>query len=237
MTLPRLTVYNEISVDGRIEGFAGDGIRYYRRGFRWHSDAILMGSVTALSFGAPETAAETIGPGPRIDPVPVAPGFEDVVHVPRPLLVVVDSRGRVRNWRHAQAQPWYRSCVALVSERTPREYVDHLARRGVEHVRAGEDRVDLPAALDQLHERFGVESARTDGGGALTGALLSAGVVDDLVVIVEPVLSGKAGARSLVDLSADLPAAVDLRLTEVERLDDGAMWLGYEVVRSSGSLE
>ena len=46
MKRPRVTIYNEISLDGRIEGFDQDVGRYYRLGFRWRSDAILMGSVT-----------------------------------------------------------------------------------------------------------------------------------------------------------------------------------------------
>ena len=29
---PHLTVYNEISLDGKITGFDGDGVRYYARG-------------------------------------------------------------------------------------------------------------------------------------------------------------------------------------------------------------
>ena len=39
-------------------GFAGEPGRYYRLGFRWASDAILMGSETALAFGPPETPHE-----------------------------------------------------------------------------------------------------------------------------------------------------------------------------------
>ncbi|GAA3711116.1 hypothetical protein GCM10022204_32280 [Microlunatus aurantiacus] len=55
---PHVTVYNEISLDGKITGFDGDGVRYYARGLRWPSDAILMGSVTAEAFGPNESAAE-----------------------------------------------------------------------------------------------------------------------------------------------------------------------------------
>ena len=51
---PRLTIYNEISIDARVQGFEQDAGRYYRLGFRWRSDAILMGSVTAQAFGPAE---------------------------------------------------------------------------------------------------------------------------------------------------------------------------------------
>ena len=56
----------------------------------------------------------------RIVPAPerllVVPGFEDLVYEARPLLVVPDSRGRVLNWIHALAQPWYAAIVVLTSQ-------------------------------------------------------------------------------------------------------------------------
>src|SRR5215203_4219188 len=79
--------------------------------------------------------------------IEVVSGFEDLVYEPRPLLVVPDSRGRVRNWIHALAQPWYGAIVVLTSQATPRDYLEYLNRRGITHLTAGEDQVDLAAAL------------------------------------------------------------------------------------------
>ena len=55
---PHVVVYNEASIDGRVVGFDTDPSRYYRLGFRWRSDAILMGSTTALAFGPPESETD-----------------------------------------------------------------------------------------------------------------------------------------------------------------------------------
>jgi 2,5-diamino-6-(ribosylamino)-4(3H)-pyrimidinone 5'-phosphate reductase len=129
MTRPRVTIYNEISLDGRIEGFDQDAGRYYRLGFRWRSEAILMGSVTAQAFGPAEPASQRILTVPAPERLPVVAGFEDLVYNPRPLLVVPDSRGRVRNWVHALAQPWYGAIVVLTSRATPAAYLDYLDRR------------------------------------------------------------------------------------------------------------
>lgn len=229
MARPRVTVYNEVSIDGKITGFAGDGFRYYFRGFRWRSDAILMGSTTAQAFGPAETRRQQPGEGPAVSKVAVFPGFEDVVYEPRPVLVVPDSRGLVRNWRHAQAQPWYGAMVALVTRRTPSEYTAYLQRRGVGHLMAGEGQVDLAAALEQLADRYDVGSIRTDGGGGLNGALLAAGLVDEIALILTPRVAGRADATPLVSLPRALSdAGLPWRLSEVEQLDDGAIWLRYE---------
>ena len=39
--LPHVTLYSEISLDGKIEGLLADIGRYYTRSFRWHADAIM----------------------------------------------------------------------------------------------------------------------------------------------------------------------------------------------------
>jgi 2,5-diamino-6-(ribosylamino)-4(3H)-pyrimidinone 5'-phosphate reductase len=230
MTRPRVTIYNEISLDGRIEGFDQDVGRYYRLGFRWRSDAILMGSVTAQAFGPAEPADQRMRRVPAPERLPVVPGFEDLVYEPRPLLVVPDSRGRVRNWVHALAQPWYGAIVVLTSQATPPDYLEYLNRRGITHLSAGEDQVDLAAALEVLHARYGVQSIRTDCGGRLNGALLAAGLVDEVAVIVNPSLAADPRSQSFLTLPHALSAAaVPLALREVDRLNDGAVWLRYDM--------
>jgi 2,5-diamino-6-(ribosylamino)-4(3H)-pyrimidinone 5'-phosphate reductase len=229
--LPHVTLYNEISLDGKIAGFEGDIGRYYTRSFRWHADAILVGGRTALSFGPPEPEAERVAVLPLPPKEPVYPGFEDLVYEPRPLIVIPDSRGQVLNWQAIHAQPWYRDPVALVSRATPPDYLAYLQRRHVATIVAGDDHVDLVAAFETLAARFGVRSILADCGGTLNGALLQAGLVDEIALILNPSLVGDLNIQ-IVYRPLDTPAGpIQLRLAEVERLDDGAVWLRYEVVK------
>jgi 2,5-diamino-6-(ribosylamino)-4(3H)-pyrimidinone 5'-phosphate reductase len=229
MARPRVTIYNEIGLDGRIEGFDQDVGRYYRLGFRWRSDAILMGSVTAQAFGPAEPADQQMRRVPAPERLPVVPGFEDLVYEPRPLLVVPDSRGRVRNWVHALAQPWYGAIVVLTSQATPADYLEYLSRRGITHVTVGEDQIDLSAALEVLQVEYGVRSMRTDCGGHLNGALLAADLVDEVAVIINPSLAANPRSQSFVTLPHAVSAAgLPLALREVDRLNYGAVWLLYE---------
>jgi 2,5-diamino-6-(ribosylamino)-4(3H)-pyrimidinone 5'-phosphate reductase len=230
MTRPRVTIYNEISLDGRINGFDQDVGRYYRLGFRWRSDAILMGSVTAQAFGPAEPADQQTRRVPAPERLPVVPGFEDLVYEPRPLLVVPDSRGRVRNWTHALAQPWYGAIVVLTSRVTPPDYLQYLNRRGIAHLTAGDDQIDLSAALELLQARYSVKSVRTDCGGLLNGALLAAGLVDEVAVIINPSLAASPRSQSFVTLPHGVSTVtLPLALREVDRLNDGAVWLHYDV--------
>jgi len=159
---------------------------------------------------------------PAPERLPVVSGFEDLVYEPRPLLVVPDSRGRVRNWVHALAQPWYAAIVVLTSQATPPDYLEYLNRRSITHLTAGEDQIDLSAALEVLQARYGVQSMRTDCGGRLNGALLAAGLVDEVAVIINPSLTANPRSQSFVTLAhAVSPVALPLALRQVDRLNEG----------------
>ena len=61
----------------------------------------------------------------------------------------------------------------------------------VEYVRtAREGSLDLPAALAELRERFGVRTLLCEGGPHLNSHLLAAGIVDELFLTLSPKLAG-----------------------------------------------
>jgi riboflavin-specific deaminase-like protein len=65
----------------------------------------------------------------------------------------------------------------------------------VEYVRAAHaELLDLPAALSELHARFGVRTILCEGGPHLNGQLLAAGLVDELFLSLGPKLAGGACA-------------------------------------------
>jgi 2,5-diamino-6-(ribosylamino)-4(3H)-pyrimidinone 5'-phosphate reductase len=223
---PHVIIHNMVSLDGRIDGFPLDPGLYYAVAAGWSVDAHLAGSDTIYN---PAEEAPTEGAAPDETGETAAAASEDA----RPLLVVPDSRGRVRNWQLLKTMPYWRGAVALVSRATPSEYVDYLRERNVEYIVVGEERVDLAAALDALNVRYGVEAVHVDSGGTLNGALLRAGLVDEVSVLICPYLVGGLSPRSIYR-AADLEsqeAAVPLRLLAVEQLGDDVVWLRYEVVR------
>ena len=223
--LPKVTIFNGVSVDGRMDWFAGEVGLYYELAGRWEVDAMLSGSETMLAgytgVDVPEED-ET-----AFEPPEMAPND------PRQRLVVVDSRGRIHNWHQIRKEPYWRDPVVLCSDATPQEYVEYLVKRHVDTIVAGEDRVDLRAALEELNSRYGVQTIRVDSGGALNGALLRAGLVTEVSVLITPHLVGGTSPRSMFtapDLTSP-DGVIPLRLTHVEEVREGIVWLRYEVAR------
>jgi riboflavin-specific deaminase-like protein len=78
--------------------------------------------------------------------------------------------------------------VAIV---TPSQASLPATEASVDYVRAERDGMaDLPAALAQLHERFGVDTLLCEGGPHLNAHLLTLGLVDELLLTLAPMLAG-----------------------------------------------
>ena len=59
--------------------------------------------------------------------------------------------------------------------------------------------IDLAAALETLNHELDVERLMLEGGGSANGALLRAGLVDRLSLVICPVIDGGSGAPSIFD--------------------------------------
>jgi 2,5-diamino-6-(ribosylamino)-4(3H)-pyrimidinone 5'-phosphate reductase len=223
--LPRVILHNEVSLDGRFDWVTPDLGQFYELASRWKEDATLAGSDTLLS-AYPE---EQLGAEDVEDAQPPERNHDDT----RPLLVVPDSRGRWRSWHLLRRESYWRDVVALCSLSTPETYLDYLSGRRVEYIVAGDDRVDLRTALEELNAWYGVEVVRVDSGGSLNGALLRGGLVDEVSVLIDPCLVGGTTPRSMFQ-AADLTSTdgvIRLRLVHFEKVKGDVIWLRYEVMK------
>lgn len=223
---PYVICYLAVSADGRLDGFEPDLERYYGIAARFDVDAILSGSETSIvaieKYGGVENTFDE-GPAPQRAP------RDD----PRPLLAVVDGRGRVRRWSLFQEAPYWSRWVALVAAGVPAVHRDYLASRNVDLIECGNERVDLERALNRLAGDYGVRRIRVDAGGRLNGALLRAGLVDEVHLLICPWLSGGTTPRSsfVADDLAPGETGVRLERTAVEPFEDGTVLLSYRAVR------
>ncbi len=219
--LPSVILHMGVSVDGRIDWGIGDPGPYYAIAVQMGADADLSGSNTILKASFPE------------DPRSAMPELYDafIDRPGRPLLAVVDSRGQIKNWAVIKRQPFWSGFVALCSHATPESHLAYLRQESIETILAGEDRVDLRRALETLNERCAVKVVRVDSGGILNGALLRAGLVSEVSVVVYPCLVGGTSPSSMF-VAEDLAGpegVIRVKLTHVEQMDE-YVWLKYAVV-------
>ena len=142
-----------------------------------------------------------------------------------PARVVLDSTGRTPT--DARILDDAATTYVIVSEAAAAERREALTDAGAEVLVAGEERVDVADAVGALADR-GVERLMVEGGGEVLFSCFEAGVVDELHVYVGSLVVGGRDAPTLADGEGFVDGFPRLRLTDVERLDDGVV-LSYEI--------
>ncbi|UCC11764.1 MAG: RibD family protein [candidate division WOR-3 bacterium] len=220
----RVILHNAVSADGRIDWISPDLGLFYGLVSTWQEDATLVGCDTLLKAQdeIPEETDEAFKPSDQ------QPGDT------RPILIVPDSRGRLKTWHYWKEQQYWRDWIALCSHTTPQDYFSYLTQRHIHYLIAGDDHVDLVQALRMISAQYNVKTIRVDSGGTLNGVLLRAGLVDEVSILICPSLVGGSTPRSLYRAD-DLTAADDvigLKLIRSEECKDGSIWLRYEVIKT-----
>jgi 2,5-diamino-6-(ribosylamino)-4(3H)-pyrimidinone 5'-phosphate reductase len=219
---PHVFTHMLLSVDGRLDGFPPDVGRYYELAAQMPHQAVLAGSGTMVAAAADAGVdlSDVDGDPPRAP----EPGGE----VAGPLLVVVDSGGQLTRFDWLRASGFFADVPVLGSQRTPEAHRHRLRSAGVDLEVVGRERVDLAGALTDLHEQRGIDTVRVDAGPGLNGALLAAGLLDEVSVLLAPYLVGDG--RSFLDGLAGHPAT-RLELAAAEPQPDGHVWLRYAIGR------
>lgn len=147
---------------------------------------------------------------------------------------VVDSRGRVR-WTMKRAPGLDWDLLVLVARATPRNYLAFLRRERICYLVVGEERVDLLTAVCRMRHRLGVDCVVSKAGGGLNGALLRAGLIDELHLLISPTAIGGLGTPTLFDgpelAPGQPPTALRLLAAHVET--DGMLSLRYQIDRDT----
>jgi 2,5-diamino-6-(ribosylamino)-4(3H)-pyrimidinone 5'-phosphate reductase len=124
--------------------------------------------------------------------------------------------------------------VLLVTDRVSNDYLAHLQAAGVSYLFCCRKTIDLPLALRKLASAFGLRKLMLQGGGKFNGAMLQAGLVDEVSHITVPVADGGEDVSTMFDGQTSAKSAAILRLFSHKILPGGAVWCRYKVIEKRG---
>ncbi|MCI8468659.1 MAG: riboflavin biosynthesis protein RibD [Eggerthellaceae bacterium] len=225
------------SVDGRISGpfmgspaAAGALQAYGRIAADLACQATIYGTTTMLDF-CPGVYDDPLAEPGDIDPRTA----DDFVADPDAgsYIVALDRRGIIEYPGATMTRRGRTShLVAALTRRVSSGYLAYLRRTGVSYVFAGDEDIDCALLLDKLGELLDVDRALLAGGGRVDWSFLSAGALDEVSLVVAPVVDGSPEAATTferLDAAGGPPAA--LALSSSEDLGGGTLWLRYRTTR------
>ena len=205
------SVDGAISLDGLSAGLSGPDDKAVFFQLRSLADVVLVGAGTARE--------ENYGRVRLDDHLVVARSARGQPGDPRVALVSKSMQLDPQMRLFQETRPY-----VICPGSTPQERQQSV-RSVADVILAGDDDVDLPAALCQLGD-CGVNLVLCEGGPTLNGHLLAAGVVDELCLTLTPALVGGSGKRISGSEAVDPP--VELKLLTVAEAN-GVLLLRYAV--------
>lgn len=119
--------------------------------------------------------------------------------------VVVDSEGVLKGKLHYYRRLEYcRDIIVLVSENTDKSYLDYLKERNYDFLAVGEKQVNLKKAFDILFDKYETNTILVDSGRGLTNAMLNQGLVDEISLLVLPVIVGEKSENLFSDITKEI---------------------------------
>ena len=120
--------------------------------------------------------------------------------------------------------------VIFTTSQTSIRQLESLRALGVEVFVEDSPRVDLNKMMLML-KKIGVDHLMVEGVVTMNFELMRLGLVDELTMYVAPMIFGGASAPTLADgLGLPRDAAIGMKLIDVEKWEDGGVFLRYKII-------
>ena len=158
--------------------------------------------------------------------------------------VGVDTQGTLE-WGDNTAEQFGKPLVMILSEWTSQAYLDYLKSKGISYIATGQwvrDEqddlsggfrsevigIDLKAAMEILHDEFGINRLAVVGGGHINGSMLDLGLIYEVSMMYGYGIDGREGQPAAFDGRPKKGKPVQLKFQSVQE-QDGIVWLRYLV--------
>lgn len=119
--------------------------------------------------------------------------------------------------------------VIFTTSQTSISHLETLRALGVEVFLEDAPRVGLNKMMLTL-KKIGVDHLMVEGGGTVNFELIRLGLVDEIIMYIGPMIFGGVNSPTMSDgLGLPRDAAIDLKLVDFEKWEDGGILLRYKI--------
>ncbi len=113
--------------------------------------------------------------------------------------------------------------IEVLTEQVDERYLGFLEEMEIPYIFAGETEIDMEFALFKLKNIIGIETLILEGGSVLDGAFLNADAIDEISLVVAPVIADTDDKPLFMKSKMS-----DFALSQVKQYDGGVVWLNYK---------
>lgn len=195
------------------------GERYEALAKTFDFDAWVCGRVTMQEIAHDEGYPKGLAKGP----IPRTHHFAD--RDAKAYAISIDPQGKV-GWKTNQALDSH--IVEVLTEAVSDDYLAYLQSIKVSYLFAGKQQIDLKQVLAILGEELGCKRVIVEGGPQVSGSFLNAGLVDEVSVLILPLVDGRGEHPASFEVSSEAwKQPTYLKLTAAQAQEDGGVWLRY----------
>jgi riboflavin biosynthesis pyrimidine reductase len=117
--------------------------------------------------------------------------------------------------------------IEVLTEQVSDAYLTHLKKIGISYIFGGKERLNFSLVVEKLKNLFSIDKLMLEGGGFLNGSILNEGLIDELSLILVPIVDGTSNSVTLFETSSYLnhTQPLNFHLKEVGKLNDGGLWM------------
>ncbi|RFU48160.1 dihydrofolate reductase family protein [Paraburkholderia sp. DHOC27] len=139
--------------------------------------------------------------------------------------ISIDPQGRVA-WKSNTALKSH--VIEVLTEQVADDYLAYLQSIGVSYLFGGKSEIDLDKVVQTLALELDVKRLIVEGGSHVSGAFVNAGLVDEVSVLIIPLVDGRSEHPSSFEVPMNKwQAPAYLKLTSVEKTEHDGVWLRY----------
>ncbi|WP_337270761.1 dihydrofolate reductase family protein [Oryzifoliimicrobium ureilyticus] len=185
-----------------------------------HGNAWMVGRVTMAEISKAEAH-------PPQKPVDVERPFHIARRDAGSCAIAIDKSGKLH---FSSGELYGDHVIVLLGADVPDSHLAELAADGVSYLVSEHREMDIAKMLDWLGREFGIKRLLLEGGAAINGSLLAAGLVDELSFLIAPALEARSGSDRVVEFGTEgLGGKTSLSLISCETLSYGALHVRYKV--------
>ena len=188
MKRAKVIVHMYTSIDGKIDGNHGSGISgaYYSDVLYEMSNAVGNGRTTMQLVTSPEPLDLTPFQGSQIEKKSWLPDIKSDTWS-----VSFDRKGQV-NWptSYFEYNGHKMQAIEILTKQVKPEYLAFLQSMKIPYIISGETDYEFEEVLEILKSHFGIETLAVSGGAGINGAFLEKHLVDEISLVMSPVVNG-----------------------------------------------